>query len=95
MTVTPWEEARLDLVTAAGNALHDWMKGPQDGPVGPAESTINAALTTLSRLGYRIVPAEATEKMVNACAEVDSCSSSYGDVINAAIAAGDVLKEGK
>ena len=92
MKVTPWEEARLDAISAAGSALLEWTNGPQDGPVGPAESAVDAALTTLSRLGYRLVPAEATEDMIAAAVSQIGPIKAMTD---AATEAGDVLKEGK
>ncbi|MFY7960733.1 MAG: hypothetical protein ACOVVK_11705 [Elsteraceae bacterium] len=86
MTVktTPWEEARLRAILASQQALQK---------EGLWEDAIDSVFHTLSRLGYRIVPAEATHEMGDAAMAVGP--PRYMSMISAATEAGDVLKEGR
>jgi hypothetical protein len=105
MTVTPWEEARREAMIAASIALAKALKGaaeqrPDDVfslMVAAADQMTSAALTTLSKHGYAIVPKKATEEMRSAALNVviQPEELALSQEINAAIEAGDVLKEGK
>ncbi len=61
MSTTPWDEARLDAVDALSACVIDKRIGAR---MPTQEEALDAALSTLSRLGYRLVPAEATEDMI-------------------------------
>lgn len=90
MKVTPWEEARYAALDAAEAAHTEHEE--HDGCV---QIAVLAALTTLSRLGYRIVPKMATEEMQEAIMEAYARGLTAAHLINAATEAGDVLKERK
>ena len=96
MTVTPWEEARLRALSVLWEATA--VGGPRfdkDGEVISAEEAgFDAALAALSKHGYAIVPAEATEEMVHAASIAAATAEPpwIPKMINAATEAGDVLR---
>ena len=57
MTTTPWSEAR-------DAAIARILRADRYTSARECADQFDAALTTLSRLGWRLVPAEATQEMV-------------------------------
>lgn len=90
--VTPWDEALLDAERAAMQSLKmDGLRVFED----MASSAVEAALVQLREHGYRLVPAEATEEMMDAARDANYPEAIYDPVINAATEAGDVLRGAK
>lgn len=61
MKTTPWDEARREALGAAIRRI-----GHGERAEWLAQTSVQTALSTLSRLGWRLVPVEATEEMVEA-----------------------------
>jgi hypothetical protein len=96
MKTTPWDEALRQAIHASSAPFfYQTARLPLPYDVfalwnRSSAGIINAALKSLSKQGYRLVPAEPTEEMLDALG--DYCPAGTADATRAVIRAGDVLK---